>query len=220
MMRKLFSWISKNKVAFIIIIFIIVAIIIFPAIILSTSFIGIINPNDSQTVLSYFGSIIGGALTLLGVWWTIQDLNNERKVLNDNLNMPIIELEVKYKHIWSSKIKYGKDEIDTLNIHIDFIVRNIGNIAAINLNITPNIEITPPGGGTNGGCEVNVLYKNQFIIQNVYFSTHDTHSKLSIDCFYISNDNKRKEYKVTYTYSIIPNKDKSYNLYLSEIKRN
>lgn len=52
--------------------------IIFPIIILLPSPIGIIPYETGLTLIGYGGSILGGFLTLYGVWWTIEDNNKQR----------------------------------------------------------------------------------------------------------------------------------------------
>lgn len=54
-------------------------VIIFPFIILVPSPIGFIPYEVGLTLIGYGGSIIGGFLTLYGVWWTINDQENKRK---------------------------------------------------------------------------------------------------------------------------------------------
>lgn len=53
--------------------------IIFPIIILLPSPIGIIPYETGLTIIGYGGSILGGFLTLYGVWWTIEDNNMQRE---------------------------------------------------------------------------------------------------------------------------------------------
>ena len=53
--------------------------IIFPIIILLPSPIGIIPYETGLTIIGYGGSILGGFLTLYGVWWTIEDNNKQRE---------------------------------------------------------------------------------------------------------------------------------------------
>lgn len=128
-MFKFFSWMSKNRVPLIIII-LAIAIFILPFIILSKSCIGIINPEDSQTVLGYFGSVIGGALTLFGVWWTINDQDKKRKKELSIEFMPYLIIDF--------------DQQLCGNIHpsIDFYIKNLGRGEAIDVIIDLNIEST------------------------------------------------------------------------------
>ena len=41
--------------------------------------IGFINQENKETWINFFGSIIGGGLTLFGVWWTINNQEKQRK---------------------------------------------------------------------------------------------------------------------------------------------
>ncbi|MFQ6793867.1 MAG: hypothetical protein ACLRT4_13995 [Thomasclavelia sp.] len=72
-MNKFFN---ENKKLFLIILSIS---IIIPIIILTSSSIGIIEYETSLTLIGYCGSILGGFLTLYGVWWTIKDQEDKRK---------------------------------------------------------------------------------------------------------------------------------------------
>lgn len=38
-----------------------------------------INSNNYDAWIGYYGAILGGSLTLTGVWWTIKDQNNKRR---------------------------------------------------------------------------------------------------------------------------------------------
>ena len=65
--------------------------IIFPIIILSPSTIGVIPYETGLTIIGYGGSILGGFLTLYGVWWTIED-NNKTNLENQRNQMkPILQ---------------------------------------------------------------------------------------------------------------------------------
>lgn len=57
-------------------------VIIFPIIILTPSPIGFIPHDTGLTIIGYGGSILGGFLTLYGVWWTIKD-QNKNKLLDN-----------------------------------------------------------------------------------------------------------------------------------------
>ena len=53
--------------------------IIFPIMILFPSPVGIIPYEIGLTIVGYGGSILGGFLTLYGVWWTIEDNKKQRE---------------------------------------------------------------------------------------------------------------------------------------------
>lgn len=45
----------------------------------TSSPIGFITPDNQETWIGFFGSIIGGGATLFGVWWTINDQKEQRE---------------------------------------------------------------------------------------------------------------------------------------------
>ena len=56
-----------------------IVVILFPIIILTPSRYGTIPYDTGIAIVGYGGSILGGFLTLYGVWWTIKDQENTRK---------------------------------------------------------------------------------------------------------------------------------------------
>ncbi|OUP99924.1 hypothetical protein B5E91_12610 [Thomasclavelia spiroformis] len=56
----------------------ITVVILFPIIILTPSRYGTIPYDNGIAIVSYGGSILGGFLTLYGVWWTIKDQEKKR----------------------------------------------------------------------------------------------------------------------------------------------
>lgn len=85
------------------------------------SFFGFINDSNQDAWIDFFGAIIGGALTLIGVAWTIVDQNTKRredamdavkpilvadactyekiKGINDDKNSRILECILEYKNV-------------------------------------------------------------------------------------------------------------------------
>ncbi|HJA65383.1 MAG TPA: hypothetical protein H9955_03650 [Candidatus Mediterraneibacter cottocaccae] len=53
-------------------------VILFPMVILVQSPVGTIPTAIGETIISYGGAILGGFLTLYGVWWTIE-VNKEKE---------------------------------------------------------------------------------------------------------------------------------------------
>lgn len=45
----------------------------------TSSFLGFIAPGKQETWINFYGSILGGIMTLLGVWWTIEYTNSTRR---------------------------------------------------------------------------------------------------------------------------------------------
>lgn len=75
-------------------IFLLIFIVIFPFIILYPSPYGVIPRDIGIALVGYGGAIIGGFLTLYGVWWTIEDNAQSRRK----------ELELQYCPILSAEI--------------------------------------------------------------------------------------------------------------------
>lgn len=101
-MKKFFS--SNKKLILLLLVFIIA----FPIIVLCPSPIGIISKEIGIVIVEYGGAIIGGFLTLYGVWWTIEDNNNNRKK----------ELELQYCPILSADIVEPSSTIYQLSSEI------------------------------------------------------------------------------------------------------
>ena len=98
-----------------ILLFFILLSIILPVIILTPSCIGFIRYETGLALIGYIGSILGGFLTLYGVWWTINEQHEIRKT----------DLSIQYKPYLSSPQPIAIDE-DSLyieakgNDHVSF----------------------------------------------------------------------------------------------------
>ena len=122
--------------------------IIFPIIILLPTPIGIIPYETGLTLIGYGGSILGGLLTLYGVWWTIKKNDEERK--ND--------LSIEYRPI-----------IKILNKKISFISNSTPiNIFSKELSILMKIEMEfeNVGRGEIYAGIIQCLYHDQSIDLN------------------------------------------------------
>lgn len=112
MLKKIINYIENHKTL------VAILILALPVLILTPSKIGIFQKEDAQTIVSYLGAIIGGSLTLVGVWWTI----NEQKMSKTE------ELSLQYKPILSIKCHFS-------GICLNFIeIKNNGRGEAIVLN--------------------------------------------------------------------------------------
>lgn len=62
--------------------------------------LGFINSTNRDAWISFFGALIGGAMTLIGVWWTIKDQDKKRKEDQENRDKEKnLELAIQYKPI-------------------------------------------------------------------------------------------------------------------------
>lgn len=137
-METFFTYIKNHKkmvLSLIIVLFIIVPILPF-----IKSPCGIFNHKSATIFLQYYGTILagisGGFITLLGVWWTINDQKKQRKE----------EFELQYRSILSLKQNPEKSsELIAKNfLQFNFELFNYGNTEAVSLEIrmkNPNSEI-------------------------------------------------------------------------------
>lgn len=88
---------------------------------------GFIKPGEESQWIGFFGSIIGGSLTLIGVWWTINRQNRNRKEDFIIMNKPIITVTSVKCRDYQACI----NNIFDLNIKI----RNCGKSEARNIKV-------------------------------------------------------------------------------------
>ena len=83
------------------------------------SSVGFILPEHTDAWIGFFGSIIGGALTLFGVLWTINAQEKQRRedIKDSFLPIPVI-----------FSISQDNSEIieNTINVEFEMIIKNIG----------------------------------------------------------------------------------------------
>ena len=74
-------------------------VLVFPCVILLKSPLGIIPEDIGLAVVSYGGSIMGGFLTLYGVWWTIDANRVQQKEERELEYRPLLKFDVcEYQH--------------------------------------------------------------------------------------------------------------------------
>lgn len=88
--------------------------------------------NEAQ--LGYAGSIIGGFMALVGVWWTIDDLHNSKIEEREKECLPIPYLQ--HIKIYNNKLDLA-DKINMVSSSktIKLIFKNVGNGVIINPSI-------------------------------------------------------------------------------------
>ena len=183
-----------------ILVVIIVIVVLFPTIMLITTYYKIIPYDSAIAIIGYGGSILGGFLTLYGVWWTIKEQNK-------NLIKQQKLLEVQRKENMAIQfrpiLKVSVETIDsTLNnydhtIRIILVFSNIGRGEACNINST----ITSPYGFEKS------------IIKNIRFIPAGEKTKVFLDILLIDIN---KNYKGT-KYRISTNFNDSYNIHQYEL---
>ena len=180
---------------------IIVFMIIFPIVILVPSKIGFIPRDIGIAILGYVGTILGGFLTLYGVWRTIEDNNKSKQKELELQYAPILSAEIvsipkttphlsdeiillfddscfKDKLIYSTDLielcNVGRGEIQNYKIEIvDVETITIKSNKELNIN-TENSYILPLGS-------------QEFVPINgkVYLYVAVPESKMELDSFYI-----------------------------------
>lgn len=148
-MEAFFTYIKNHKkmvLSLIIVLFIIVPILPF-----IKSPYGVFSHESTTIFLQYYGTILagisGGFITLLGVWWTINDQKKQRKDQELKQNKARIEeFELQYRSILSLKQNSEKSsELIAKNfLQFNFELFNYGNTEAVSLEIrmkNPNSEI-------------------------------------------------------------------------------
>lgn len=134
------NFFNENKKLFLIILSIS---IIIPIIILTPSPIGIIEYETGLTLIGYCGSILGGFLTLYGVWWTIKDSDkkaleqkqnfiNQQKLLDAQRRY---DIAMQYRPILHCQVKnYVVMENNSILV-VYFNLKNTGRAEALNIHI-------------------------------------------------------------------------------------
>lgn len=168
--------------------------VLFPIIVLTPSRCGTISYDTGLTIVGYGGSILGGFLTLYGVWWTIkeqkQDLINQQKKLDDQRRedlaiqyKPIIGIECGTEKILKSVEKdFNKAKLDfffktPLSAIIEFAQSKIENTNLL-------ISTIPIFNHGDGECYIKFL--SDAIITNPEFKSitsytkHDIYEKLHV----------------------------------------
>lgn len=143
----------------------VVLIFVFLTLLILFSILDAINTKDENWI-SFWGSIFGGLLTLIGVAWTINDQNKKRKEdqeLRDKERRE--ELAIRYKPLikfsCDKKLISSNEDIHTLS----FNIVNIGRGEANNIEIVFNEDVEI--------INYNTDYKNRYYIST--FPNNESH---------------------------------------------
>lgn len=94
-----------------------------------------INKDNYDAWIGFYGSVLGGALTLGGVWWTIK---YEKQELEKSKNKHDLErkeeLFLQYKPLLKCDIHYSTSE--DINKLFYFQIENVGRGELLNINIS------------------------------------------------------------------------------------
>lgn len=146
----------------------ILIIIAIPIIFLTPSQYGIIEKSDAQTIVSYFGAIIGGLCTLLGVLWTIKYEN--KAIIN------------------YSKCELKNDKENNI-LFLNIYVENLGNGKAYDVTIKNNDDYLKQNKSDNSQ-NINFREEKKYTFFYEYKSKEDTlqfiNRKLSFTAYFDS----------------------------------
>lgn len=201
MKNKIPNSIKKHKICIILVIILIMSL---PFIILTPTECGFLEKTDAQTIVSYAGAIIGGVLTLIGVWWTIKYQSESLKDQEIKLNNQRVEnLAIQYRPIMNiDYTENWKNETilkDKNNINLHFIIKNIGRGEAINYLIQCDEKIISEGYIYPAGHSSDLLIYNE----NIDFKKPEGQGILNITIKYFDLHEKNKyitKTKIEYTY--------------------
>lgn len=141
--------------------------------------LGRIPKDIGLQLIGYGGSILGGFLTLYGVWWTINEQNrirNEDQTKRDEERRE--ELINQYKPILTIKPHTTKFVFQTFIMETTLIITNKGRGEAIDINIElvdKNCIAIPVNNSSN------VLTKDDEMVLTVNISPLQIKKELSID---------------------------------------
>lgn len=130
--------------------------IILYLIIITPSSIGIIRAQDSGAWLGFYGSIIGGTMTLLGVWWTIKEQDKLRKT---DL---VLQEEQRKNDIRDLEIRRVEDRRASIAPFLSYVV---DNTLEVEKEIPSSLLITPKGFSKVGTIGIDLT--TQIIVQNI-----------------------------------------------------
>lgn len=111
---------EKNKLSRFILLLLVFIILITPILLIPNyEFISLSN-QQATTLINYLGAIYGGALTLVGVWWTIKDQDDNRRKADE-------------KQYYERKLQLSLEYKPTLTLEVDIKDRK-------EHTLTPDIE--------------------------------------------------------------------------------
>lgn len=134
----------NRKKLILLIIFGFIVLIIIPIILyylyVTPSKFGFIKPEDTGAWIGYYGSVLGGIITLSGVWITIRYYEKENKINKSIEYKPILVLtglSVPEKILKSCKVSLGIQTLSSSDRTPGYIHKNV-NKEVLNLCITNN----------------------------------------------------------------------------------
>ena len=146
--NKFKAWIKRNKLLVIVIVSVVLWIFVPPFInrMITTEawlfpgFFGYVNSENAGSWIGFYGAIIGGAITLLGVAWTIIDQSKKREEdMKDAVKPILVASSCKYE-----AVKGIKGELGTKVFECILEYKNVGKGILFNPMVF-NIEYSVDG---------------------------------------------------------------------------
>lgn len=185
-----------NKCA---VIMLVIFIIIFPIIVLLSLEYGFIPRDIGMAIVGYGGAIIGGFLTLYGVWWTINDNNEKRKKDLELQYCPVLmadiieNTEVKYRLCSEITILYNHGWFDDSNLEYLNSVIKLSNVGRGEISgISIKIEDCNVLSATPYELIKNIDLQNSYILCDGLFEFVPINGNFYL---YVGVPNLRKEYR-------------------------
>lgn len=160
--------------------------------------IGFITPENQDTWIGFFGAIIGGGATLVGVWWTIYSQETQRKE----------DLAIQYKPVLSL-IFLNETTIDypitNTVLSFSFELKNIGRGELTNISVEYT-QYNSPYSFRISYAENQTIFQNNtanmliniFKTPNLSLEKKEAHSKSVLSSISINEE-------INFTLSIIFN---------------
>lgn len=126
--------------------------VLFPIIILTPSRYGTISYDTGLTIVGYGGSILGGFLTLYGVWWTIKKQEEQKYKDTILINKPILVPEI---------VIYDKISLNNMTtIYFNILLKNIGQTEASNIKC--DNRLSEIGLSSGDGPDPSIILPNTY----------------------------------------------------------
>lgn len=194
---------KKNKIGIcVIILLLILSPWITHYLVTTPSFFGFITPENQDTWIGFFGAIIGGGATLIGVWWT---LFQQKKDKYDNTE-PFLLMTIQTVQ---SKDEFNRDELTLIKKF-----KNVGKCNAEMLNISISLPNLSHKICFDGAKLLPPKFESFAYVGILSEELHN--SPLYYDCI-LTWESKYKSTKYEATYKIQIRYDYALNSYIASI---
>lgn len=220
-----------DKAAIVVLVAILCSLILLPFVVFAITTIstpwGFINDTNREAWIGYYGAIIGGALTLGGVWWTIKKQEEEKKMEFDINNCPLLTAELlkKSENLSFNPYEEGRSDKWYLAYSIDFTITLKNAIPACNIHFlyhdmkSTNETIFPRLWVFENNLKENISESNDFIFIrskidydpgiNFINNRQETSENFINKSYFIYSNPFGKEYILEVTHQMICHAQKS-----------